>query len=510
MKRLSTLVISSMLCISMWGFSAEMADDSAKSSCSSKQSDSGDAIKETSHVLSLKEGSIPYKASVGSLTIKDGKEDPKAHIFYVAYTKTDVANLAERPVTFCFNGGPGSSSIWLHMGAFGPKRVVCDAKGMPVIPFKMVDNIYSLLDVTDLVFIDPVATGYSKPAHGQEAKQFFGVQEDIESVAEFIRTYVTKYGRWQSPKLLAGESYGTTRAAGLASFLQNSCFMSIDGVILISSVLNWQTIDLGNSYSGNDLPCILALPSYAAAARYHKKIESTAKINDFLKEVEDFAIGPYASALMKGDKIAQDEREKLIEKLSGYTGLSKEIIDCLNMRLDVMTFTKQLLSSKKTLVGRFDARACGIDLAPCDSQPSYDPSIERLALAYTSLFNSYLKQDLQWSSESEYKILSDVFPWNFQPAVNQFLNLAPSLRAVMTKTMNTKVFVASGIYDLATPYFATEYTIDHMQLSPELTNSIISHFYPGGHMMYVNETNLQKLKNDLAEFFSSLNISVKK
>lgn len=507
MKILSSMVVFSLLC-SMPLQPARLA--AAEASREKKQEPLADTIKQTSHSIQVKGQNIPYLASVGSLTIKDGKDDPKAHIFYVAYTRSDVTQLSERPITFCFNGGPGSSSIWLHMGAFGPKRVVCDANGMPVVPFKMVDNLHSLLDVTDLVFIDPVATGYSKPADGQEAKQFFGVQEDIESVAEFIRTYVTKYGRWISPKILAGESYGTTRAAGLASYLQNKCYMSIDGVVLVSSVLNWQTIDLGDTYSGNDLPTILALPSYAAAARYYKKIPVVGKIDDFLKEVEDFAIGPYASALMKGNKLSVEERGAILTKLSGYTGLSKELIDCLNLRLDVMSFTKQLLHSDKKLIGRFDARADGIDMFPCDSQPSYDPSIERLSLAYTSLFNNYLMQDLEWKSDSEYKILSDVFPWNFQPAVNQFLNLAPSLREVMTKTMNTRVFIASGIYDLATPYFATEYTLDHMQLSDKLSASVTARFYPGGHMMYVNESNLQKLKNDLVEFYATLNGGVKK
>lgn len=510
MKVFYSLILLSCLSVSIASDEAPKQVDTSKEKCSSKDSNVKDMIQETSHSIMLKGSTVPYNARVGALTVKDGKEDPKAHIFYVSYTKSDVTNLSERPITFCFNGGPGSSSVWLHMGAFGPKRVVCDPTGMPVVPFKMVDNIYSLLDVTDLVFIDPVATGFSKPADGQEAKQFFGVQEDIDSVAEFIRTYVTKYGRWQSPKILAGESYGTTRAAGLASALQNKYYMSVDGVVLISSVLNWQTLDLSDQYTGNDLPTILALPSFAAAARYHKKIPGTTKLDDFLKEVEDFAIGPYASALMKGDKLGQEERQGIIDKLSGYTGLSKQFIDCLNLRLDVMSFMKHLLEGEKKIVGRFDVRAEGIDMFPCDSQPSYDPSIERLSLAYTSLFNGYLKDELKWQSDSEYKILADVFPWNFQPAINQFLNLAPSLRDVITKTMNTRVFVASGIYDLATPYFATEYTLDHMDLSSKLSGYVTSRCYMGGHMMYINENNLQKLKKDLTDFYAALNKDVKK
>lgn len=461
-----------------------------------------DKTKETSHFIEINGKKIAYKAQVGTLTIRDEKNQPKAQIFYTAYTSQDGLDPSQRPITFCFNGGPGSSSVWLHMGAFGPKRVECDTMGIPLQPYQLKNNQYSLLDISDLVFIDPVATGYSKAVNGQDEKQFFGVSQDIESVGEFIRLFITKNGRWLSPKFLAGESYGTTRAAGLSSYLQQKYFMSVNGVLLISSVLNWQTLDLSDRYSGNDLPSILTLPSYAASALFHKKIQYPGTLSDLMKEVELFAQTDYALALLKGENIDEASKGQVVKKLSSYTGLSEDFINCMDMRLDVMSFTKQLLKNQKTLIGRFDARMQGIDMFPCDSDPSYDPSFERLSLAYTATFNEYLKKDLGWSEDSEYKILANVFPWNFEPAVNQFLNVASNLRDTMTKGMSMKVFVASGVYDLATPYFATDYTINHMQLSPILRGNIVSKRYLGGHMMYLNEDNLIEMKKDLTLFYS--------
>lgn len=484
-----------------------LADDQGKDaavSCEDKKTLAADMVKETDHVIQINGANIPYKAKVGTLTIKDEKDEPKAQIFYIAYTRSDASDLTKRPVTFCFNGGPGSSSVWLHMGAFGPKRVMTTAEGAAVQPFQLEDNQYSLLDLTDLVFIDPVATGYSKSAPGVDAKQFFSVKEDIASVAEFIRMYTTLHSRWQSPKFVAGESYGTTRAAGLSWYLQDKYFMSLDGVILISSVMDWQTLNLNDRYNGNDLPSILALPTFAASAWYYKKIQGYDSLDSLLSEVEQFALTDYTLALMQGNKLENSQKDAIVQKLMKFTGISKDFLTCSDMRLDVGSFTKQLLKPEQKLVSVYDTRLEGIDLNPCDSFATYDPGLEMLTSAYTACFNNYIKTELNWSRESEYKILANVFPWNYEPAVNQFLNVAIDLRDTITRTMSMKVFVASGLFDLATPYFATEYTLDHMQLSPDLKGNVTRKFYPGGHMMYLNEPNLQNLKADLTAFFGQI------
>lgn len=507
MKLIHSLLLFSAFTTSSVCAHPQIQEDSpakSEASCEEKKQLPADMVQETSHTLQMKGQAIPYKASVGTLTIKDCKDEAKAQIFYVAYTRTDVSDLKTRPVTFCFNGGPGSSAVWLHMGAFGPKRVVCDEGGMPVQPFELTDNQYSLLDISDLVFIDPVATGYSRPAPGQDSKQFFGVKEDITSVAEFIRLYATKNARWQSPKYLAGESYGTTRAAGLSSYLQNKYFMSMNGVILVSSILDWQTVNLRDHYVGNDLPSILALPSFAAAAWYYKKVDTKATLADFLTEVEQFSLSEYTLALMQGNKLQGKQRDDVLSRLVTYTGLTKDFLDCSDLRLDVLSFGKQLLKSEQKIIGRFDARVEGIDINPCDSLPAYDPSFDMLAAGYAATFNDYIQSDLGWSKEMEYVIIGDVSPWNYEPAINQYLNVASDLRDTMTQNTRMKVFVASGLFDLATPYFATEYTLDHMQLSPQLKGNLVRRFYPGGHMMYLNETNLQNLKNDLVDFFSQV------
>jgi len=488
---------------------AAMPSAASTSSCDDKKPLPADILKETDHIWQGKDKKIPYKATVGTLTIKDCKEDPKAQIFYIAYTKSDETDTKKRPITFCFNGGPGSSSVWLHMGAFGPKRVLCTSEGSPVQPFQLTENQYSILDVTDLVFIDPVATGFSRPLPGQDPKQFFGVKQDIESVAEFIRLYTTKNTRWQSPKILAGESYGTTRAAGLSSYLQSKMFMSVDGVILISSVLNWQTINITDEYIGNDLPCALSLPSFAATAWFFKKAGGSAPLDQFLAQVEQFASGDYTLALMKGSELDDKQRNSIAEKLSSYTGLTKEYILCADLRPDMLSFAKQILKSEQKVVSVYDARIEGIDLNPCDSMPSYDPSLDLLTCAFSSSFNDYVKTELGWDKDTEYKILADVFPWNYEPAINQFLNVATDLRDTMTKNTYMKVFVASGLFDLVTPYFATEYTLDHMQLNSSLKGNVTRKFYPGGHMMYLNEPNLQNLKGDLSVFYSKLRQPVK-
>jgi carboxypeptidase C (cathepsin A) len=445
---------------------------------------------------------IAFKATTGNLILKDEKGKQKASIFYIAYTK-DKTDLGKRPITFCFNGGPGSSSVWLHLGMFGPKRVALsdDLCAMPT--YELVDNEYSILDVTDLVFIDPVSTGYSRAVPGEDPKQFHGVDEDIKSVADFIRLYTTRNDRWQSPKYIAGESYGTTRAAGLARHLHDEHYMYVDGIMLISSVLNFQTFH--DWQGGNDLPYILYLPSFTATAWFHKKLPpelQSKSLEEVLKEVEHFALTDYTLALMQGDVLSSEARAKTIQQLALFTGLSPEFIDGSNLRINSSYFRKELLRSQRRTVGRFDSRFLGIDSSAVGAVPEGDPSFDALIGSFTSAFNQYVREDLKWKQDEEYQILANVNPWDYsKAATNQYLNMGESLREVMTRNPCVKVFVASGYYDLATPYFATDYTFDHLGLDPSLRSHTKTSYYEAGHMMYIYPPALIALKKDIQEFY---------
>lgn len=456
----------------------------------------------TKHSVKINGVDIPYQAIAGNLLIKDDQGRTKASIFYVAYHKDNVEDSSRRPITFCFNGGPGSSSVWLHMGLFGPKRLVINEKGDTLPPIPIVENDYSLLDLTDLVFIDPVSTGYSRAAPGEDAKQFHGVEEDIHSIGDFIRLYTTKANRWDSPKYLAGESYGTTRAAGLATYLHDDHEMYMNGIILISSILNFQTIY--EAQGGNDLPYILSLPSFTTAAWYHQKLSPVLQkdLGKALAEVKTFALNDYSQALMHGDNIPKEERDRVIQKLAYYTGLSPEFIDRCAMRISVRRFTKELLRSQKRTIGRFDSRIIGIDSDASGECTEYDPSANAIFGAFTVAVNSYLRSDLKWMQDEEYVILAKVNPWNYGKACNQFLDVADKLREVVTRNSELKVFVASGIYDLATPFYATDYTFNHLGLDPSLKKQITMHEYNAGHMIYVDRPSLIKLKEELTDWMN--------
>lgn len=443
---------------------------------------------------------IQYQTTVGTQLLTDAQANPKASIFYVAYTKEDSGELRNRPITFCFNGGPGSSSVWLHLGALGPKRVDMDEDGKTAKqPYRLVENHFSLLDMTDLVFIDPISTGYSRTVPGEDAKQFHGVEKDIESVAEFIRLYVTRNERWESPKFLAGESYGTTRAAGLALELHDNHHLYLDGIMLISCVLNFQTI---NFSSGNDLPYILFLPTYTATALYHHKLNTELQENEkkTLAEVEHFAFGEYAQALMYGDHLDEGKRNETLDKLVKYTGISREYIDRSNLRLHIFRFSKEVLRNERRTVGRFDSRVKGIDTDLCNDIFEFDPSFESIMGVFTATFNNYIRSELGWKRDDKYEILANVQPWDYGKATNQFLDISEKLREVMSKNTQLDVFVASGYTDLATPYFATEYTFSHLGLDPSLQDHVTQEVYEGGHMMYLYYPSLVKLKSDMTRF----------
>lgn len=452
------------------------------------------------HTINIGQTNLAYQATVGTQLLNDNQGNPKASIFYVAYTKNNTGELRNRPITFCFNGGPGSSSVWLHLGILGPKRVDMDEEGkIAKQPYHLVDNPYTILETTDLVFIDPVSTGYSRVLPGEDAKQFHSVEKDIQSVAEFIRLYITRNERWESPKFLAGESYGTTRASGLALELHDNNHVSLDGVMLISSVLNFQTIRFT---SGNDLPYILFLPTYAATALYHNKLnpELQENVRKTLAEVEQFAFGDYAEALMYGSHLPKEKRDAVLDKLVLYTGISRDYIDRSDLRIHIFRFAKEVLKDERRTVGRFDSRMKGIDSDLCADTFEFDPSFENIVGAFTATFNNYIRADLNWKHDDEYKIIADVQPWDYGMATNQFLDVGDKLRNVMSKNTMLEVFVASGYTDLATPYFATEYTFSHLGLDPSLRHHVTLEVYEGGHMMYLYHPSLVKLHADLTSF----------
>jgi carboxypeptidase C (cathepsin A) len=462
-------------------------------------------IVQTKHSLKIGGQEIKYTATAGTILLKLEDGTPKASIFYVAYTKDDVSDPTHRPLTFSFNGGPGSSSVWLHLGLFGPRRVqMGDAGSLLPPPYKLVDNDVSLLDISDLVFIDPVSTGYSRAVPGEAPQQFHGITPDVESVADFIRLYATRNKRWSSPKFLAGESYGTTRAAGLSGYLQQRYGMYLNGIALISSILNFETAEFD---AGNDLPYILYLPTYTAIAWYHKKLPPDLQGGSVEKAIEEsrkFAVGEYADALMTGDALPQARRSEIMQKVSRLTGLSPDYVDRTNLRIEIQRFTKELLRSERRTIGRIDARFTGIDRDAAGERPEFDPSIAAIIGPYSGMLNDYVRNDLKFDSDLPYEVLTGrVRPWNYAPYENRYVNVAETLRGAMTQNPFLHVFVAKGYYDLATPFFAADYTFDHLSLDPTLRGHLSGAYYEAGHMMYVHPPSLAKLKADIAQFIKS-------
>lgn len=443
---------------------------------------------------------IDYTAHTGYLDLRNDTGKLMAKVFFTYYRK-DGEEAAKRPITFTFNGGPGSSSIWLHMGIVGPKRVVFDDMGnAPPPPYAYINNEYSWLDKTDLVFIDPVSTGYSRPAAGENSKQFHGFVEDINSVGLFVQHFLSRYERWPSAKYLAGESYGTTRAAGLAKHLQDQHRIFLNGIILISPVLNFGTNDY---YVGNDLPRALYIPSYTAAAWYHKKLppDLQADLKKALSESETFALGEYASALIKGGWLTEAEKVKIAEKLSRLTGLSADYYMSANLRVEENRFYKELRRKDGLIIGRLDSRFTGRDLDDAGEKVSFDPSFANIDGIFTASLNSYFQKELNFKEEKAYNVFGNVYPWNYSNVQNQFLNVAESLRDAMSKNPHLKVFVGCGYYDFATPYFTAQYDVEHMFLRPEQRKNIQFKFYESGHMYYIHKPSLIQSKKDMDAFY---------
>ncbi len=481
---------------------------SEKENCEEKESH--EVIVESQHTVVIDGQEIAYTVTAGTIILKDEEDEkervdkPKASIFFVAYTKEGVSNVGDRPLTFSFNGGPGSSSVWLHLGLLGPRRVLMEEDGKaPPPPYRLVNNEQSLLDQTDLVFIDPVSTGYSRVVPGEKADQFHDFKKDIESVGDFIRLYTSRYKRWASPKFLIGESYGTTRAAALAGFLQERHGMYLNGIMLVSSILNFQSARFD---PGNDLPFILFLPTYAATAWFHQRLPADLQddLHRTLAEVEHFARGEYALALMKGSDLPAEEREQIVEKLVRYTGLSRAYIERTNLRINIHRFVKELLREGRRTVGRLDSRFTGIDRDAAGEKNEYDPSYAAIQGLYTAMLNDYLQRDLGFESDLPYEILTGrVQPWKYEELQNQYVNVAETLRGAMSRNPHLKVFVANGDFDLATPYFATQYTFTHLGLDPSLQGNVSMGYYEAGHMMYIHQPSLIQLKQDLAAFMRS-------
>ncbi len=456
----------------------------------------------TPHELRIGGKVLKYSVTTGLIPLKNETGETEANVFFMAYVADRSGGPERRPLMFSFNGGPGSASVWLHLGAVGPKRVKMREDGMmPSPPYELVDNEHTWLDLTDVVFIDPVGTGYSRASKPELGKKFWSVQGDIESVGEFIRLYLTRYERWGSPLFLVGESYGTTRAAGLAGYLVEKSGVAFNGIVLVSSILNFQTARFAK---GNDLPYPLFLPTYAATAWYHRKLPADLQqkpLRAVLDEVEGWAATAYPVALAKGDRLTPAERSQVLDGLARYTGLDKRYLDDADLRLEIRHFCKELLRGERRTVGRLDSRFKGIDESAVADTPDFDPSMAAIRPPYTAMFNDYVRRALGYKNDLPYYILGGgIGKWEWGEG---YPDTSESLRSAFSKNPDMRLFVAKGYYDLATPYFATEYTLSHMGLDPGQRARIRTAEYEAGHMMYIHEGELAKLKKDVAAFLQA-------
>jgi carboxypeptidase C (cathepsin A) len=456
-------------------------------------------LSTTSHTIQVDGREIRYQATAGTLPIRDDAGKAVASMFFVAYAR-EGEDARTRPVAFLYNGGPGSASIWLHMGSFGPRRVVMSGDGQqPAPPYRLADNEHSLLDVSDLVFVDAIDTGFSRPAPGEDPRQFHGVRGDIRAFGEFIRTYLTRFSRWSSPKYLMGESYGTMRSAGLAGELQDRHGIELNGIVLISSILDYMTKGYA---SGNDLPYSLFLPTYTATAWYHKQLPADlqADLSKALDESRAFASGEYLLALARGNHLTPSEQQTIATKLARLTGLSEEYLRRSNLRVTDPRFRVELLRDERRTVGRLDGRLTGVDADAAGERQEYDPSDLAIKGAYSATFNDYVRQELKWDWQQRYPTSGNVRPWSYDEFTNRYLNLADTLRGAMAKNPFLKVLVVNGYYDFATPFGATEHTMSHLAFEPTIKERIEMTYYEAGHMMYIRPSEHAKLKQDVARF----------
>ena len=458
--------------------------------------------KESKGTVTIAGTEITYAAKTGTLPLLKDDGATRADVFFVYYARTgqDGKPLATadatRPIIFCFNGGPGSSAVWLHFGGLGPKKITLPPDGRtPVVLGKVADNANSILDIADLVFIDPVGTGASRPAKGEKGEQFWGVDEDVEACGEFIRLFTTREQRWQSPKFLCGESYGGIRGAGLAEFLQDKHGMYLNGFIIVSGLLNFQTL---GSDTANDLPFLTFLPTLTASAAFHGKLapELTANLDKTLAEVRTFAFGEYAIALLKGRMIPADERSRIAEKLVRYTGLPLQVIEDHELRVSATAFRKALLKKEGKIIGRFDARVVAEDGNRGSLNPEFDPSHAFIAGPFSAAANAYVRGTLGYETDQPYRILAGL-PWSYAHFANRYVSMEPRLANAMKENPNLRVLVCQGLRDLAVPPDAMRFSLEHMPIPESLRKNITIATYDSGHMMYLLDKDAAKLRADI-------------
>lgn len=455
----------------------------------------------THHTLNLGGRTLEYTATAGLLPIKDDAGKPEANIFYIAYTLGRGPADPHRPLMFAFNGGPGASALWLHVGGLGPKRVAMDGDGTILSrESQLVDNESTWLDLSDLVFVDPVGTGYSRAAPGVEPRRFFEVNEDVRTAARFIRLYLTQNQRWLSPLYLAGESYGTTRVAALTGRLQSDLGIYPRGVILISTVLDFQTISAGGE---NDLPYVVGLPSCTAAAWYHKKLPPAlmGDLDKTLAEVQTWAIDEYLPALARGDALPKADEERIADRLAAYTGLSRTFLLNNRLRVSTMKFSRELLRDEGRFLGFMDGRVRGVATSRASEYEPFDPSFFLAIGPFVAAFNDYVRRDLHFESALNYEYLSNEAhgAWRYG-AEGHYLDVSDSLSQALAANKHLKVFNAAGLFDLTTPFFAQRYSLNHLGLEESLRGNITFATYRSGHQIYTSLDALKQLKDDAAKF----------
>ena len=464
------------------------------------------SLWESNHSIVVGGETVQYKAVVGSFILRDDAEKATAEFFYTAYFRTNARSSSERPIIFAYNGGPGSASFWLHMGIMGPRRVVTPNVGQQAPPpYPLADNEHTSLDKADIVMVDPVGTGFSRPVGEAEGKDFWGLDEDAASITQFIRRFLSKYKRWNSPRYILGESYGTTRSAVLARHLQRAN-IDLNGIVLVSAVLDFNTILFPE---GAIVPYVVNLPSYAVTAAYLDALPggAPADLEAFKAEVENWALTDYTTALMAAGAVDPAFRSRVLDQMHRYTGLSREYLDKANLKVSAPQFEKELLRDRGLVVGRLDARFTGPTGNLLEMTPAHDPQSTAISSAYTSLFNYYLRNELGYDGDRQYVPSGRAGPWNWNRSganigfgLGGIPNVAPDLAAAIQRNPRLEVLLVNGIYDLATPYFAAVWTMDNMGLPPDLRRNIQRVDFVAGHMMYVEQSLLPQWKETLDAF----------
>ena len=474
-------------------------------------------IVTTEHTYSVGKKKLRYTATCGTVVLRDydgdgrdsdGKrtgDKPRATLFFTAYTVKGVRNPEKRPIVFSFNGGPGSSSVWLHLGILGPHRVATDEMGnSPPPPYALVDNEHTLLPEADLVFIDPVGTGHSRMVEGEKVGEFHEYQRDLDAVGEFIRLYLARFGRWGSPKYLIGESYGTTRASGLSLHLQQRHDIFLNGIMLVSLAVDLQTLSFD---PGNDLPYPLFLPTYAATAWYHKALPADLQkksLRQVIAAAETFATEEYSVALLQGSRLAPDKRKHIVRQVARFSGLSEKFVEQCDLRPHEFRFFKELLRDRGQVVGRLDTRFIGFDRDDAGEKPDDDPAMNNLIGAYAAGINRLLKDQLGFDSDAPYLVHAPLWEkWAWKDFANKYVNVGETLRRAIHANPHMRVYVACGYYDLGTPHAAGDYTVTHLGLRENLRKNVTVSYFEAGHMMYIHQPSLARMAKEIKAFVTA-------